>query len=70
MTSRRATGKRASAANQWCRGKSFDTFAPLGPAIVTRDEIPDPQNLTLKAGSTGISANAPARRTRSSAWLI
>jgi len=35
--------------NQWCRGKSFDTFAPLGPCIVTKDEIPDPQNLTLKA---------------------
>lgn len=34
--------------NQWCRGKSFDTFAPLGPCIVTKDEIPDPQKLTLK----------------------
>src|SRR5262249_28520268 len=27
---------------QWCRGKSFDTFAPLGPCLVTTDEIPDP----------------------------
>jgi 2-keto-4-pentenoate hydratase/2-oxohepta-3-ene-1,7-dioic acid hydratase in catechol pathway len=35
--------------NQWCRGKSFDSFAPLGPCIVTPDEIPDPQKLTLKA---------------------
>jgi len=35
--------------NQWCRGKSFDTFAPLGPCIVTKDEISDPQKLTLKA---------------------
>ena len=35
--------------NQWCRGKSFDTFAPLGPCIVTPDAIPDPQALTLKA---------------------
>ena len=35
--------------NQWCRGKSFDTFAPLGPWIVTKDEITDPQTLTLKA---------------------
>jgi len=34
---------------QWCRSKSFDTFAPLGPCIVTKDEIPDPQALTLKA---------------------
>jgi 2-keto-4-pentenoate hydratase/2-oxohepta-3-ene-1,7-dioic acid hydratase in catechol pathway len=33
--------------DQWLRGKSFDTFCPLGPAIVTRDEIPDPQNLRI-----------------------
>lgn len=39
--------------NQWCRGKSFDTFAPLGPCIVTRDEIPDPQRLTLRASVNG-----------------
>jgi 2-keto-4-pentenoate hydratase/2-oxohepta-3-ene-1,7-dioic acid hydratase in catechol pathway len=39
--------------NQWCRGKSFDTFAPLGPCIVTPDEIPDPQRLTLKATVNG-----------------
>jgi 2-keto-4-pentenoate hydratase/2-oxohepta-3-ene-1,7-dioic acid hydratase in catechol pathway len=33
---------------QWCRGKSFDTFCPLGPAIVTRDEIPNPNALRLR----------------------
>ena len=33
---------------QWCRGKSFDTFAPLGPCLVTRDEIPDPNALEIK----------------------
>jgi len=33
---------------QWVRGKSFDTFCPLGPAIVTADEIPDPQDLALR----------------------
>ncbi len=32
---------------QWVKGKSCDTFAPLGPWLVTRDEIPDPQNLSL-----------------------
>ena len=32
---------------QWVRGKSFDTFAPLGPALVTRDEIPDPHTLDV-----------------------
>jgi 2-keto-4-pentenoate hydratase/2-oxohepta-3-ene-1,7-dioic acid hydratase in catechol pathway len=33
---------------QWVRGKSCDTFAPCGPALVTRDEIPDPHNLKLE----------------------
>ncbi len=32
---------------QWVKGKSADTFAPLGPFIVTKDEIPDPGNLNL-----------------------
>lgn len=32
---------------QWMKGKSCDTFGPTGPWLVTRDEIPDPQNLTL-----------------------
>ena len=34
---------------QWCRGKTFDTFGPLGPALVLKDEIPDPQKLEVKA---------------------
>lgn len=33
---------------QWCRGKSFDTFCPLGPCVVTADEIPDPQKLRIQ----------------------
>jgi 2-keto-4-pentenoate hydratase/2-oxohepta-3-ene-1,7-dioic acid hydratase in catechol pathway len=32
---------------QWCRGKTFDTFAPLGPCLVTRDEIPNPNSLKI-----------------------
>jgi 2-keto-4-pentenoate hydratase/2-oxohepta-3-ene-1,7-dioic acid hydratase in catechol pathway len=32
---------------QWLLGKSFDTFAPIGPAIITADEIPDPNNLQI-----------------------
>jgi 2-keto-4-pentenoate hydratase/2-oxohepta-3-ene-1,7-dioic acid hydratase in catechol pathway len=32
---------------QWVRGKSFDTFCPLGPAVVTADEVADPQALRL-----------------------
>jgi 2,4-didehydro-3-deoxy-L-rhamnonate hydrolase len=31
----------------WDKGKGFDTFGPIGPYIVTRDEIPDPQNLAM-----------------------
>lgn len=33
---------------QWCRGKFFDTFAPLGPRLVTRDEIPNPHALRIR----------------------
>ncbi|MPR08611.1 ureidoglycolate lyase [Microvirga tunisiensis] len=32
---------------QWTKGKSADTFGPLGPWLVTRDEIPNPQNLRM-----------------------
>ena len=32
---------------QWCRGKFFDTFAPLGPRLLTRDEVPNPNNLKI-----------------------
>lgn len=32
---------------QWCRGKFFDTFAPLGPRLVTTDEIVNPNNLRI-----------------------
>ncbi len=31
----------------WDKGKGFDTFGPIGPWLVTRDEVPDPQNLTM-----------------------
>lgn len=33
---------------QWCRGKGFDTFCPLGPCLVTTDEIPNPNALAIK----------------------
>jgi len=32
---------------QWCRGKTFDTFAPLGPCLVTPEEIPNPNALRI-----------------------
>ena len=34
--------------SQWCRGKSFDTFAPMGPVLVTPDELDDPSRLTIR----------------------
>jgi 2-keto-4-pentenoate hydratase/2-oxohepta-3-ene-1,7-dioic acid hydratase in catechol pathway len=38
---------------QWVRAKSLDTFCPLGPWLVTRDEIPDPQNLAVRTTLNG-----------------
>ena len=38
---------------QWVRGKSLDTFCPLGPAVVTRDEVPDPQRVALRTRVNG-----------------
>lgn len=40
-------------AGQWVQAKSFDTFCPLGPVLVTPDEIPDPQNLRLSTRING-----------------
>jgi 2-keto-4-pentenoate hydratase/2-oxohepta-3-ene-1,7-dioic acid hydratase in catechol pathway len=41
-------------ARQWLRGKSFDTFAPLGPALVTADEVGDPGDLALETLVDGV----------------
>lgn len=38
---------------QWLLGKSFDSFAPIGPHLVTRDEIPDPHNLAIRLSLNG-----------------
>ncbi len=39
--------------SQWCRGKSFDTFAPMGPWLVTADEILDPNALRISTRVNG-----------------
>jgi 2,4-didehydro-3-deoxy-L-rhamnonate hydrolase len=39
---------------QWVKGKSCDTFAPLGPFLATRDEIPDPHNLKMWLSVSGV----------------
>ncbi|MEM1373447.1 MAG: fumarylacetoacetate hydrolase family protein [Pseudomonadota bacterium] len=38
---------------QWTKGKSCDTFGPTGPYLVTRDEVPDPQNLAMRLDVNG-----------------
>jgi 2-keto-4-pentenoate hydratase/2-oxohepta-3-ene-1,7-dioic acid hydratase in catechol pathway len=45
--------QRNGGGGQWCRGKSFATFCPLGPCIVTTDEIPDPNTLTIRTVLNG-----------------
>jgi 2-keto-4-pentenoate hydratase/2-oxohepta-3-ene-1,7-dioic acid hydratase in catechol pathway len=39
--------------SQWCRGKSFDTFAPIGPCLVTPDSIADPRGLRIETTVNG-----------------
>ena len=39
--------------SQWCRGKTFDTFAPLGPCLVLKDEIPNPNALKIRTVLNG-----------------
>lgn len=42
-----------SEGGQWTRSKSIDTFSPIGPYLVTKDEIEDPQNLSVKCTLNG-----------------
>lgn len=50
---------------QWVKGKSCDSFAPLGPFLATRDEIPNPQNLPL-----WLTVNGVTRQNSSTAQMI
>ncbi|MBT0958696.1 fumarylacetoacetate hydrolase family protein [Alphaproteobacteria bacterium KMM 3653] len=50
---------------QWTKGKSCDTFGPTGPWLVTRDEVPDPQNLALT-----LDVNGTRRQTGTTATMI
>jgi 2-keto-4-pentenoate hydratase/2-oxohepta-3-ene-1,7-dioic acid hydratase in catechol pathway len=43
---------------QWVRGKSFDSFCPLGPVIVTADDLPDPQTLAIGSSLNGTRMQA------------
>lgn len=50
---------------QWTKGKSCDSFAPFGPILVTRDEIPDPDSLVLQ-----LEVNGKQRQYASTSGLI
>jgi 2-keto-4-pentenoate hydratase/2-oxohepta-3-ene-1,7-dioic acid hydratase in catechol pathway len=51
--------------SQWSKGKSFDTFAPLGPWFVTADEIRDPQNLAM-----WLDVNGQRKQTGNTSTMI
>jgi 2-keto-4-pentenoate hydratase/2-oxohepta-3-ene-1,7-dioic acid hydratase in catechol pathway len=40
---------------QWVHGKSLDTFCPLGPWLITKDEVPDPHNLAISCRVNGVT---------------
>jgi 2-keto-4-pentenoate hydratase/2-oxohepta-3-ene-1,7-dioic acid hydratase in catechol pathway len=50
---------------QWVKGKSFDTFGPLGPWLVTADELPDPQNIPIS-----LSVNGALRQSSNTSDMI
>ncbi|SOB98994.1 2-keto-4-pentenoate hydratase/2-oxohepta-3-ene-1,7-dioic acid hydratase in catechol pathway [Rhodobacter sp. JA431] len=52
-------------AGQWVKGKSHDSFAPLGPWLVTKEEVPDPQNLSL-----WLDVNGSRRQNGSTATMV
>jgi 2-keto-4-pentenoate hydratase/2-oxohepta-3-ene-1,7-dioic acid hydratase in catechol pathway len=50
---------------QWTKGKSCDTFNPLGPFVVTPDALPDPQNLRMQ-----LSVNGERRQNGNTSTMI
>jgi 2-keto-4-pentenoate hydratase/2-oxohepta-3-ene-1,7-dioic acid hydratase in catechol pathway len=41
--------------SQWVHGKTLDTFCPLGPWLITKDEVPDPHNLRIRCRVNGVT---------------
>jgi 2,4-didehydro-3-deoxy-L-rhamnonate hydrolase len=48
---------------QWTKGKSYDTFGPVGPWLVTRDEVKDPQNLDMWLDLNGTRVQSGSTKT-------
>ncbi|MEL6450362.1 MAG: fumarylacetoacetate hydrolase family protein [Pseudomonadota bacterium] len=55
----------ANLTGQWTKGKSCDTFGPTGPYLVTRDQVPDPQNLSMS-----LDVNGKRMQTGNTATMI
>ncbi len=55
----------AKRSGQWTKGKSCDTFGPLGPWLVTRDDVKDPQNLDMS-----LDVNGKRRQTGNTSTMI
>jgi 2-keto-4-pentenoate hydratase/2-oxohepta-3-ene-1,7-dioic acid hydratase in catechol pathway len=51
--------------NQWGKGKSFDGFGPIGPWLVTTDELPDPQTVPIS-----LSVNGQVRQSSNTSDMI
>lgn len=49
--------------SQWDKGKGCDTFGPVGPFLVTKDEVPDPQNLDMRLDVNGRRMQSGNTRT-------
>lgn len=56
-------GFQTERAGQWTKGKSCDTFGPIGPWLVTKDEVADPQNLGLWLSVNGEKVQNGSTRT-------
>jgi 2,4-didehydro-3-deoxy-L-rhamnonate hydrolase len=50
---------------QWTKGKSYDTFGPIGPWLVTKDEVKDPQNLSM-----GLELNGKRVQTGNTSTMV
>ncbi|MGL4512737.1 MAG: fumarylacetoacetate hydrolase family protein [Lacipirellulaceae bacterium] len=62
--------QRDGGGGQWCRGKTFDTFAPLGPALVTADELGDASGLRISTTVTSAGGSPQVLQDSTTADMI
>ena len=63
MLDRTHTGQQAERGGQWTKGKSADSFGPIGPWMVTRDEVADPQDLKMWLSVDGVMRQNGSTKT-------